>query len=154
MKIAVTADHRGFDAKRKVLPLLKQWGHEIVDFGCEGPIPATDYPDLAFPAARAVGEGQCEVGIFLDGSGIGMSIAANKVHNVRAATVHDEMTARISREANHCNVLCLGADLLSDTEIRRIVRVFLETAFGDGRHARRVAKLRDFEKSAHAKQHA
>ena len=154
MKIAVAADHRGFEAKRKVLPVLAQWGHLVVDFGCEGAFPASDYPDVALPAAKAVAEGVCEIGIFLDGSGIGMSIAANKVRAVRAATVHDELTARISREANHCNVLCLGADLLSDSDIRRIIRVFLETGFGDGRHARRVRKLCDFEQASTVKHRA
>lgn len=153
MKIALAADHRGFEAKRKLLPILKQWGHEVDDLGCDGSSTATDYPDFALPAAKAVGEGKYDAGILLDGSGIGMSIAANKVHGVRAATVHDEVTARISREANHCNVLCMGADLLSDVEIRKIVHVFLATPFGDGRHARRVGKLRDFEKSHGAKHH-
>jgi len=149
MKIAMAADHRGFETKRKISALLKQWGHEVVDFGCEGSVAATDYPDYALPAAKAVSEGKCDVGILLGGSGIGMSIAANKVHGVRAATVHDELTARISREANHCNVLCLGCDLLSDAEMRKIVQVFLTTGFGEGRHARRVAKLKDYEKRHH-----
>lgn len=145
MKIAVAADHRGFEAKRKLLPVLRQLGHEPTDFGCEGPA-TTDYPDYAFPASKAVADGRCDVGILLDGSGIGMSIAANKVCGVRAATVHDEVTARIAREANHCNVLCLGCDLLSDAEIRKIVQTFLTTTFGEGRHARRVAKLKQYER--------
>lgn len=146
MRIAVAADHRGFEAKRKLVPILKQMGHDVEDFGCEGNTSASDYPDYAIPAAQSVGNGQCEVGIFFDGSGIGMSVAANKVKNVRAALAHDEVTARLSREHNHCNVLCLGSDLLNESEIRKIIGVFLSTPFGEGRHARRVDKLKEFER--------
>jgi ribose 5-phosphate isomerase B len=146
MKIALAADHRGFDAKRRLLPILKQWGHEVNDFGCHASS-ATDYPDYAIPAAKAVADGRCEVGILLNGSGIGVSVAANKVRGVLAALAHDEVTARLSREHNHCNVLCLGSDLLSESHIRKIVQVFLSTAFGEGRHARRVAKLKEFERT-------
>jgi ribose 5-phosphate isomerase B len=147
MRIAVASDHRGYDAKRKLIPLLRQWGHEVEDFGCDGSQVATDYPDYAIPAARSVADGRCKVGIFMDGSGIGVSVAANKVFGVRAALAHDEVTARLSREHNHCNVLCLGSDLLNESEIRKIVQVFLTTPFGDGRHARRVEKLKEFERS-------
>jgi len=145
MKIAVAANHRGFEAKRKLLPLLKQMGHDAEDFGCDGTSSSTDYPDYAIPAAQAVADGRCEAGIFLDGSGIGMSVAANKVRGIRAALAHDEVTARLSREHNHCNVLCLGSDLLNENEIRKIINVFLTTPFGEGRHARRVEKLKQFE---------
>lgn len=144
MKLAVACDHRGYEAKRRLLPVLKQQGHEVIDFGCEG-TSACDYPDYAAPAARAVADGQAEIGILMDGSGIGMSIAANKVHNVRAALAHDEVTARRAREHNHCNVLCLGTDLLSEESIRQIVQIFLSTTFGDGRHNRRVQKVTDIE---------
>ena len=101
---------------------------------------ACDYPDFAAPVARAVAAAQAEIGILMDGSGIGMSIAANKVAGVRAALAHDEVTARRAREHNHCNVLCLGTDLLSEDQIRQIIEIFLSTGFGDGRHARRVEK--------------
>src|SRR4051794_19679632 len=144
MKLAVACDHRGYEAKRRLLPLLKGMGHEIVDFGCDG-TSAVDYPDHAAPAARAVVEGRCDAGILLDGSGIGMSIAANKVAGVRAALAHDQVTARRAREHNHCNVLCLGSDLLGEDQVRQIVETFLTTAFGDGRHIRRVDKLRQLE---------
>jgi ribose 5-phosphate isomerase B len=145
MKIAVACDHRGYEAKRRLLPLLAQLGHEVTDFGCETNASPCDYPDMAIPAARSVADGKCHVGIFLDGSGIGMSVAANKVRGVRAALAHDEVTARLSREHNHCNVLCLGSDLLNDGEIRKIITIFLETPFGEGRHVRRVEKLRQLE---------
>ena len=144
MKLAIACDHRGYEAKRRLLPVLKQQGHDVTDFGCDGP-QACDYPDFAAPAARAVANGTCEAGILMDGSGIGMSIAANKVHGVRAALVHDEVTARRSREHNHCNALCLGTDLLSEDQIRNIVQIFLTTEFGNGRHNRRVEKLTQIE---------
>jgi len=146
MKIAIACDHRGYEAKKKLIPLLKKMGHEIQDFGCDS-TQAVDYPDHAIPAAQAVAGGTHEFGILLDGSGIGMSVAANKVHNIRAGLVHDEITAHRAREHNHCNVLCLGTDLLSEDQIKRIVEIFLSTASGEGRHMRRVEKLRDFEKS-------
>ena len=144
MKLAVACDHRGYEAKRRLLPILWQLGHEVVDLGCDG-TQAVDYPDYAGPAARAVAEGRADVGILMDGSGIGMSVAANKVRGVRAALVHDEVTARRAREHNHCNVLCLGTDLLGEEQIRQIVEIFLGTSFGDGRHVRRVEKLRELE---------
>ncbi len=145
MKLAVACDHRGYEAKRKLLPLLKKLGHDVEDFGCDNTT-AVDYPDLAAPAARAVATGRCDIGILLDGSGIGMSIAANKINGVRAALVHDEVTARRAREHNHCNVLCLGTDLLSEDHIRNIVEIFLNTSYSEGRHTRRVEKLKDLER--------
>jgi ribose 5-phosphate isomerase B len=144
MNVAIANDHRGFEAKRRLLPILKIQGHEVIDFGCDGTA-ACDYPDFAAPAARAVASGKAEVAILMDGSGIGMSVAANKVHGIRAALVHDEVTARRAREHNHCNVLCLGTDLLSEESIRQIVQIFLETTFGDSRHVRRVQKVTEIE---------
>ena len=144
MKLAVASDHRGFEAKRRLLPLLRQHGHDVMDFGCDNNA-ACDYPDFAAPAARAVVNGQAEIAILMDGSGIGMSIAANKIRGVRAALAHDEVTARRAREHNHCNVLCLGTDLLSEEQIRQIVQIFLTTGFGDGRHNRRIDKLAQIE---------
>ncbi|HWE01997.1 MAG TPA: RpiB/LacA/LacB family sugar-phosphate isomerase [Tepidisphaeraceae bacterium] len=145
MKIALACDHRGYEAKRRLLPVLKTRGHEVEDFGCESGSPC-DYPDMAAPASRAVAEGRADVGILLDGSGIGMSIASNKICGVRAALAHDEVTARIAREHNHCNVICLGIDLLSEDQVRRIVDIFLATPFADGRHVRRIEKLLELER--------
>jgi ribose 5-phosphate isomerase B len=145
MKIAIACDHRGYEMKKKLIPLLKKMGHEVQDFGCDSTA-AVDYPDHAIPAAKAVADGTHEFGILLDGSGIGMSVAANKVPDIRAGLVHDETTAHRAREHNHCNVLCMGTDLLSEEQIRRIVEIFLSTACGEGRHTRRVEKLRDFER--------
>jgi ribose 5-phosphate isomerase B len=147
MKVAVACDHRGYDGKRKLLPALLRMGLEVQDFGCDGPS-ACDYPDYAAPAARAVASGACEIGILLDGSGIGMSIVANKIPGVRAALAHDEVTARRAREHNHCNVLCLGTDLLSEDQIRQIVDIFLTTPYVTGRHDRRVDKIAVVERES------
>lgn len=144
LRIAIACDHRGFEAKRKLLPLLKKMGHFVDDFGCDSQS-SVDYPDFAEPVARSVSTAACDVGILLDGSGIGMSIVANKLAGCRAALVHDEITARRAREHHHCNVLCLGCDLISEGALRGIVEVFLATPFGEGRHARRVEKLKKLE---------
>ena len=148
MKIALACDHRGHDAKKRLLSALQKVGHEVIDFGCDGNR-SVDYPDYAAPASRAVAAGECEVGVLLDGSGIGMSIVANKIPGVRAALVHDEFTARRAREHNHCNVLCLGADLLSEEQLRTIVEIFLATPFATGRHDRRVQKSCQLETGPH-----
>jgi ribose 5-phosphate isomerase B len=147
MKVAVACDHRGYEAKRRLLPLLRRLGHESCDFGCDSTA-ACDYPDHAAPAARAVARGDCDLGIMLDGSGIGMSIVANKIDGIRAALAHDEVTARRSREHNHCNVLCLGTDLLSEDQIRQIVEIFLSTPYVPGRHDRRVEKISQLERDS------
>ena len=146
MKIAIASDHRGFEAKKKLLPVLKRLGHDVQDFGCESTA-SCDYVDLAAPAARAVAKGEAEVGILLEGSGIGMSITANKIKGIRAALIHDEVTARRSREHHHCNVLCLGTELLSEDHIKSIVEIFLSATFQDGRHSQRVAKVMAIEES-------
>ena len=149
MKLAVACDHRGYEAKRKLVPMLKKLGHTVEDFGCESTA-SCDYPDHAAPAARAVASGACELGILLDGSGIGMSIVANKICGIRAALAHDEFTARRSREHNHCNVLCLGTDLLGEDSIRQIVEIFLSTPYSSGRHDRRVNKVTQIERQVAA----
>jgi ribose 5-phosphate isomerase B len=140
MKIAVGCDHRGYEAKRRLLPALQKLGHEIFDLGCDGSGPA-DYPDLAIPVARGVADGTYDVGILMDGSGIGMSVAANKVRGIRAALSHDEVTARRAREHHACNVLCLGTDLLSEEQVKKIAETFLTTEYQGGRHDRRVLKV-------------
>jgi ribose 5-phosphate isomerase B len=144
MRIAVGCDHRGYEGKRTLMPLLKKWGHEVRDFGCDS-VTACDYPDYAGSVAKAVASGEYEVGILLDGSGIGMSVCANKVYGIRAALVHDELTARLAREYNHCNVLCIGTDLLSHDLVRKITEIFLTSHFSEGRHSRRVAKITQLE---------
>jgi ribose 5-phosphate isomerase B len=145
MRIAIGSDHRGLTVKQRVVSLLQQLGHEVIDVGPAGP-GSVDYPDFAFEAARAVGEGRADRGVLICGTGIGMCIAANKVRGVRAAPCHDSITAELSRRHNDSNVLCLSADLLGEELIERMVRIWLETPFEAGRHARRVDKIMQFEK--------
>jgi ribose 5-phosphate isomerase B len=147
MKIAIGSDHRGFDAKRHLVSLLQQLGHEVLDVGPDSR-DSVDYPDYAFQVARAVSEGRVERGVLIDGTGIGMCIAANKVQGVRAAPCHDSITAEMSRRHNDANVMCLSADLLSEELMERMVRIWLDTAFEGGRHARRVEKIVRFEGGA------
>src|SRR5438132_28471 len=144
MKIAIGSDHRGFEAKRRLAQLLEQLRHEVVDFGPQAG-DSVDYPDYAFLVAQAVGGGQVERGILLCGTGIGMCIAANKVQGVRAAPCHDSITAEMSRRHNDANVLCLSADLLGGELLDRMVKIWLETEFEGGRHARRVEKITRYE---------
>ena len=144
MRIAVGCDHRGYAAKRELLPLLENLGHRVQDFGCDG-VSGVDYPDIAFPLAMAVASERCDLGILIDGNGMGMSMVANKVHGVRAAAVQDEFTARCAREQLHCNIIVVGADLIVGKDIRRIVEVFLLATFAGGRHAQRVQRIHQIE---------
>jgi ribose 5-phosphate isomerase B len=144
MRIAIGSDHRGFEVKRRIAALLPQLGHEVIDMGPEGNS-SVDYPDFAFQVAQAVSEQRVERGILVCGSGIGMCIAANKVRGVRAAPCHDSITAEMSRRHNDSNVLCLSADLLGEELIERMVRIWLQTDFEGGRHARRVEKIVRYE---------
>jgi len=146
MKIAVGSDHRGFEAKKRILLLLLQLGHEALDLGTQGP-ESVDYPDFAIQVAQAVGDKRVDRGILICGTGIGMCIAANKVHGVRAAPCHDSITAEMSRRHNDANILCLSGDLLGEELIDRMVRIWLQTEFEGGRHARRVEKIEHFEKN-------
>ncbi len=146
MKIAIGSDHRGYETKRRLVPILQRLGHEVLDVGTEGG-ESVDYPDFAFEVARAVSEGRVDRGVLICGTSIGMCIAANKVKGVRAAPCHDSITAEMSRRHNDANVLCLSADLLGEELIGRMVRIWLETEFEGGRHARRVEKITRFEES-------
>ena len=144
MKIAIGSDHRGYDAKRRIVTLLQSTGQEVLDVGPQS-ADSVDYPDFAFQVAQAVSEGRVDRGILICGTGIGMCIAANKVKGVRAAPCHDSITVEMSRRHNDANVLCLSADLLGDELIGRMVRLWLETEFEGGRHARRVDKIKKIE---------
>jgi ribose 5-phosphate isomerase B len=147
MRIAVGSDHRGLTVKQRIVPLLAQMGHEVADVGPAN-AGSVDYPDFAFEVARAVGEGRADRGVLICGTGIGMCIAANKVRGVRAAPCHDSITAELSRRHNDSNVLCLSADLLGEELIERMIRIWLDTPFEAGRHARRVDKIMQFEGGA------
>ncbi len=140
MHIAVGSDHGGFELKQQIAEFLAAQGHEVRDFGTHSPELA-DYPDFAVPLARAVAAGECERGILICGTGIGMSIAANKVSGARAAVSTDCYMARMSRQDNDANILCLGGRVLGPGAALEIVEVFLSSDFLGGRHARRVAKI-------------
>jgi ribose 5-phosphate isomerase B len=144
MKIVLACDHRGYDQKRRLMPMIREMGHTTIDMGCDSAA-ACDYPDYAAPAAQLIAVGEAELGIFLDNSGIGMSIVANKFPAVRAAIVLDDVAAKLAREANHCNVLCLATDLLSELQMDKLVKIFLKTDPGGGRHERRVKKIEELE---------
>ena len=144
MKIAVGSDHRGVVVKQRIVPLLRQHGHEVIDVGPDNP-GSVDYPDFALEVARQVGDGRAERGILICGTGIGMCIAANKLRGVRAAPCHDSITAEMCRRHNDANVLCLSAHLLGDDLVETVMRIWLETPFEGGRHARRVEKISHYE---------
>lgn len=144
MTIAIGADHRGLEAARKIAEHIRAGGREVRMMGPCDESPC-DYPERAAEVARAVASGEAELGILLCGTGIGMSIAANKVRGVRAAVVHDELTAELSRSHNDANVLCLSADLMGEQALRQIVDRWLATGFEGGRHARRVRKIAAIE---------
>ncbi len=145
MKVAIGADHRGYDAKCRIKAFLQESGREVRDFGTDS-AKAMDYPDPAFAASAAVQSGECDIGVLLCGSGIGMSITANKVRGIRAALCHDELTAEMARRHNDANILCLPADLVGESLMHRIVEVWLKTSFEGGRHSKRIQKIGDIEK--------
>ncbi len=147
MRIALSSDHRGFGAKQRIKALLSDSGHEVRDFGCNS-ADSCDYPDTAIPAANSVKSGENDRAILICGSGLGMSIVANKVHRIRAALCHDELTAQLSRKHNDANVLCLPADLVGEHLMNSIVSLWLETEFEGGRHARRNEKILNYERES------
>jgi len=146
MNVAIGCDHRGFHAKERIKADLAKAGHSVLDTGCTSR-ESCDYPDMGLAGACAVAEGNCERAILLCGSGIGMSITANKVRGIRAALCHDELTAEMSRRHNNANVLCLPADLIGEELMRRVVDIWLRTEFEAGRHERRLAKITEFEQN-------
>lgn len=140
MKVVLSSDHRGAAAIRGLAERLRQEGHDAEVLGdCE--LPTVDYPERAFDVAQAVAAGKADRGVLICGTGIGMSIAANKVKGARAAVCHDELTAQLSRSHNDANIVCLSADLLGQRLIEKITEIFIKTPFEGGRHARRVRKI-------------
>ena len=144
MKLALGADHRGIDVAERIADRLRKEGHDV---RCHVPetIGACDYPDYAWAVGHAVASGEAELGILICGSGVGMCIAANKINGVRAAPVHDEITAEISRAHVNANVVCLSADLLGMRLMEKIIDLWLKTDFAGGRHERRVRKINAIE---------
>lgn len=143
--IAIGVDHGGFEIKPQIIELLIGLGLQVRDFGTNSPEPV-DYPDIAHAVARAVADGICDLGILVDGAGIGSCMAANKVPGVRAALCYDASTARNSREHNYANILTLGARMQPIHAILEIVGVWLATPPGEERHGRRVAKIDAIER--------
>lgn len=144
MKIAIGCDHGGFGRKAEIIRYLNELGHEAVDFGCASPDPV-DYPDTALPVCEAVLRGQCQRGILLCGTGIGMSIAANKIPGIRCALCTEGYSARLTRQHNDSNVLAMGARTLGIELMKEIVRVWLETEFIGSYHTRRIEKITRLE---------
>jgi ribose 5-phosphate isomerase B len=145
VKIAIGSDHRGYLLKERLIALLEVLGHESIDLGTGSGEPV-DYPDFAFPVAEMVASGKVERGILICGSGIGMSIAANKVKGVRAALCRTVGDARMTRKHNDSNVLTLSEKSMEDPDIEELVEVWLETLFEGNRHVRRLDKIREYEK--------
>src|SRR5262249_50429909 len=144
-KIALGADHGGFEMKEELKRVLADLGHDFQDFGCFS-TDAVDYPDYAHTVARAVARHTCDLGIMIDGAGIGSCMAANKVPGVRAAMCYDEATARNSREHNGANVLTLGGKTISYDLMRKIVSAWLSSDLTEERHERRVSKIMAIER--------
>ena len=144
MKIALGCDHGGYDLKLYVRKVLEDLGHEVEDFGCLSQ-ESCDYPDFGAAAARAVAEGACDRGIVICTTGIGISIAANKVKGIRCAHCADCLQAEMTRRHNDANMMAIGAGFTGPNMAGRMVEVFLSTEFEGGRHARRVEKMMALE---------
>lgn len=147
MRIGIAADHGGFTMKERMAAALREEGYELTDFGATELDPGDDYPDFVIPLARAVGGGKLDRGIALCSSGVGASIAANKIAGVRAALVHDGYSAHQGVEHDDMNIICLGSLVVGYAEAWELVRTFLAASFsGAERHRRRLAKIAAVEK--------
>ena len=144
MRISVACDHGALELKNAVVAHLQKQGHEVHDFGTHT-LDSCDYPDFAEKAAAAVASGECDKGILICGTGIGMSMAANKVKGIRAALCHNEFTAQMCREHNNAQIVSMGARVIDEATALEIVDIFLNTEFAGGRHTGRVEKLMEIE---------
>ncbi|WP_322555711.1 ribose 5-phosphate isomerase B [Sporosarcina beigongshangi] len=144
MKIAISSDHGGNNLRREIINLLAELGVEFVDFGPDSN-ESVDYPDFAAPVANGVASGNFDRGILICGTGIGMSIAANKVKGIRCALVHDVFSAKATREHNDTNILAMGERVIGAGHAREIVATWLNTSFEGGRHERRIEKIMELE---------
>jgi ribose 5-phosphate isomerase B len=142
--IVVGSDHGGYELKQAVLEVLRQRGIECADYGTDGP-DSVDYPDFAAKVAGAVSAGEADRGVLICGTGIGMSISANKFPGVRAALVHDEFTAQMAKEHNNANILVMGGRVLSLDQGKKFVEIWLDTQFEGGRHQNRLDKISAIE---------
>ena len=146
MQIAIGSDHRGYGMKLKLAEVLAELGHTVLDQGTHS-TESCDYPDISKAVAEMVSSAEADRGILICGTGIGMAITANKFPGIRVTTCHDEITAEICRRHNDVNVLCLSGDLLGESRLDNLIRVWLETEFEGGRHARRLDKIADIEQN-------
>ncbi len=137
MKIAIGSDHGGFELKEEIRGLLTGLGHQVMDVGCHSP-DSVDYPIQGREVAESVASGRCERGVLVCGTGIGMSIVANRVPGIRATLCHDLFTARMGREHNDSNILCMGGRVIEPGLAKEMVKVWLMTPFKGGRHSRRI----------------
>ena len=144
MRVSIAADHAGFEEKELLRPYLEELGHEVIDRGPSSD-DRVDYPDFAALVAEDVASGAADRGVLVCGTGIGMAVAANKVHGIRAANVTSAQFAQLAREHNDANVVTVSGRFVSDQENRAIVKAFLETEFAGGRHTGRVAKIMALE---------
>ncbi|WBW98482.1 ribose 5-phosphate isomerase B [Oceanirhabdus sp. W0125-5] len=145
MRIALGSDHGGINLKRSIIDYLVSEGHEIKDFGTDSS-DSCDYPDYALPVAESVAAKEFDLGILICGTGIGISIAANKVPGVRAALCHNTFSAHATREHNNANILAMGERVVGTGLALDIVKTFINTEFEGGRHQRRIDKISEIEK--------
>lgn len=146
MKVAVASDHGGINTRGEIISLLEQMGIEYVDFGCDCKT-SVDYPDYALPVAEKVASGEFDRGILICGTGIGMSIAANKVKGIRCALVHDVYSAKLTREHNDSNMIAMGERVIGPGLACEIVKVWIQAEFSGQRHGARLDKIAEYEKS-------
>ena len=144
MKIAIGCDHGGFEHKNSIVEHLKERGFEVADFGIYENTPV-DYPDMALKVAKSVTSGENELGILVCGTGIGMSLAANKVKGIRAAVCSDHFSAKYTRLHNNSNILCLGGRVIGIGTALELVDLFVDTEFEGGRHQKRIDKITEIE---------
>ncbi|WP_026677279.1 ribose 5-phosphate isomerase B [Fictibacillus gelatini] len=144
MKVAIGSDHAGVQLRQEIVQMMKELGIEVIDIGCECGT-SVDYPDYAVPVAEKVAKGEVDRGILICGTGIGMSIAANKVKGVRCALVHDLFSAKATRQHNDSNVLAMGERVIGPGLALEIAKVWLTTEYEGGRHGRRVDKITQYE---------
>ncbi|WP_046174593.1 ribose 5-phosphate isomerase B [Domibacillus indicus] len=147
MKVAIASDHGGINIREEIKSLMEELGIEYEDFGCECQT-SVDYPDYALPVAEKVAAGEFDRGILICGTGIGMSIAANKVKGIRCALVHDVYSAKLTRQHNDTNIITMGERVIGAGLAREIAQTWLTTDFEAGRHATRIGKIAEYEEKS------
>lgn len=147
MRIAIGSDHRGFTLKKAILPVFTELRYECQDMGCYS-TDSVDYPDVAAKVATAVANGDADHGVIICGTGIGMSITANKITGIRAALCSDPISARMARQHNNANVLCIGGAMIGEWLAKEITTAYLTAEFEGGRHAKRIEKIHNLENNS------